>query len=57
MSYHGILGDDLCHVSHVVRFLSCVALVKVYLTLWEHTVAWLVEGLCYKPEGRGFDIQ
>jgi membrane-associated PAP2 superfamily phosphatase len=20
-----------------------------------HAVAWLVEALCYKPEGRGFD--
>jgi ABC-type enterochelin transport system permease subunit len=22
-----------------------------------HMVAWLVEALCYKPEGRGFDSQ
>jgi len=32
-----------------------VYVVEVYNCLMGHAVAQLVEPLCYKPEGRGFD--
>jgi hypothetical protein len=28
---------------------------KINLTVWGHETAELVEALCYKPEGSGFD--
>jgi len=28
---------------------------RMYYRYWGHSVVQLVEALCYKPEGRGFD--
>jgi hypothetical protein len=39
------------------RFVICFPdfFFVIYLTTLLEAVAWFVETLCYKPEGRGFD--
>jgi hypothetical protein len=42
------------------KFASPHGMVVIYFApynYWGHAVVYLVEALCYKPEGRGFDFQ
>ena len=46
-----------CCFAVSVQNLKCVSTLNLGKTCWGHTVAQLVEALCYKPEGRGFYSQ
>jgi hypothetical protein len=35
--------------------LSCILFIALTTYKGEHAVTWLVEALCYKPQGCGFD--
>jgi hypothetical protein len=46
----------MCMVRNSVMVLGCLAdFISLLLLVVGHAVAQLVEALCYKPEGRGFD--
>jgi hypothetical protein len=46
-----MFGKKLC----VVQILASETFVSISINFQGHVVAYLVEALCYKPEGRGFD--
>jgi len=52
ITYPQVCADGLRDSSEVLPYLS---IVRTSSLAKGHDVAWSIEALCYKPEGRGFD--
>jgi len=46
---------NLFVILSILYTLTFIKLLTHILLMWGHAVAQLLEALCYKPEGRGFD--